>query len=252
VGRVVPDRLDRQRDAVLRRPTTNIGWTKTGSINTAGWREAGWALCAYGAYLLVRRVVWTDKGRGRATDNARRVEGLERRAHLHVEPHVQGAVLRAPRLVDIVNAGYAAGNVALSVGWLMRLHQRGDPRYRAERRAAMVAFVGALPVFALFPTAPPRTLDGFVDTLAARGFSLDHPFLIRFYNPIAAMPSHHVAFAVVTGVGLARGARGPWRRTAWRGYPVAIGLIVMATGNHFAADVVGGALLGSFARKVAR
>lgn len=218
----------------------------------AGWREAAGALAAYGAYLLVRRHVWNDAGRARATRNAQLVVELEQRAGLHVEPRLQRAALRVPRLVDVLNAGYAAGNVALSVGWLLRLHRRRDPAFTGERRAALVAFLGALPVFAAFPTAPPRTLEGFVDTMAQRGLSLDHPFLVRFYNPIAAMPSHHVAFAVVTGMGLARRARGPRRRAAWRSYPGVVAVVVMATGNHFVADVAAGAALGALARRFAR
>jgi hypothetical protein len=184
--------------------------------------------------------------------NAERVVAFEQRLGVAVEPRVQRAALRVPRLVDVLNAGYAAGNVALSVGWLLRLYHRRDPAFRLERTAALVAFGVALPFFALFPTAPPRTLDGFVDTMAERGLSLDHPLLVRFYNPIAAMPSHHVAFAVVTGVGLASRAPSGLRRMAWRGYPVGVALVVIATGNHFVADVAGGAVLGALARKVAQ
>ena len=35
------------------------------------------------------------------------------------------------------------------------------------------------------------------------GLDLEHPLLVRFYNPVAAMPSLHVAFAVVTGAEIA-------------------------------------------------
>ncbi|MCU1502514.1 MAG: hypothetical protein JWM12_1868 [Ilumatobacteraceae bacterium] len=217
-----------------------------------GRREAVDALAVYGAYLLVRSAVWTDAGRARADHNARRILAGERRLGLDVEARAQRAALRLPLLVDVLNTGYAIGNVALSVGWLLRLHRRGDTDFGRERNAALLAFAAALPVFAAFPTAPPRTLDGFVDTLAARGLSIDRPLLMRFYNPIAAMPSHHVAFAVVTGAGLARRSRRAAGRCGWRAYPLAISLVVVATGNHFVADVVAGALLGSLARKVAR
>jgi hypothetical protein len=160
--------------------------------------------------------------------------------------------MRWPRLVDVLNAGYAAGNVSFSVGWLLKLQNRGDPDFRAERIAAMVAFLGALPFFATFPTAPPRMLDEFVDTMASRGLNLDHEHLVRFYNPIAAMPSHHVAFAVVTGLGLSRRARTPGGRLLARAYPALVATTVVATGNHFTADVAAGAALGAVARGAAR
>jgi PAP2 superfamily len=217
-----------------------------------GRREVAGGLAAYAVYLAVRRAVWTERGRARADRNAGRLIALERRLGMLVEPRIQAVALRAPRLVDVLNAGYAAGNVALSVGWLLRLFWRGDAAFCRERRAALIAFTAALPVFLVFPTAPPRTQDGFVDTLADRGIDLGHPWLVRLYNPIAAMPSHHVAFAVVTGEGLAARAGGPVGRAAWRGYAPLVAIVVLATGNHLLVDVGAGAALGVLARRLAR
>jgi len=214
-------------------------------------REVAIGLGVYAAYLAVRRAVWTDRGRVVANRNAGRLIALERRLGLFVEPRIQAVAMRAPRLVDVLNAGYAAGNVSLSVGWLMRLFATGDPGFGRERRAAVIAFTAALPVFLAFPTAPPRTQEGFIDTLADRGFDLGHPVLVRLYNPIAAMPSHHVAFAVVTGKGLAARA-GRVGRVGWRGYAPLVAIVVLATGNHFVLDVAAGALLGVVARRLAR
>ena len=221
-------------------------------MEVTGRKEIALGLGAYAAYLAVRRAVWTEAGRARAQRNAGRLIDLERRLGLFVEPRLQAVALRAPRVVDALNAGYAAGNVALSVGWLMRLYARGDDGFGRERRAAVIAFIAALPVFLAFPTAPPRTQDGFVDTLADRGIDLGHPWLVRLYNPIAAMPSHHVAFAVVTGEGLAARATGRCVRGLWRGYAPLVAIVVVATGNHFVVDVVAGAALGGLARRLAR
>jgi hypothetical protein len=65
---------------------------------------------------------------------------------------LQRLATRWPRIVDALNVGYAAGNVALSVGWLLLLHHRGDQDFRRERTAAMVAFAGALPVYQRGPS----------------------------------------------------------------------------------------------------
>jgi PAP2 superfamily len=219
-------------------------------LAVTGRNEVATGLGAYAAYLAVRRAVWTEQGRAKAHRNAGRLIAFERRLGVFVEPRIQALALRAPRLVDVLNAGYAAGNVALSVGWLLRLFWRGDAAFGRERRAALIAFTAALPVFLGFPTAPPRTQDGFVDTLADRGIDLGHPWLVRLYNPIAAMPSHHVAFAVVTGEGLAARAGGRVARTAWRGYAPLVAIVVLATGNHFLVDVGAGAVL--LARRLAR
>jgi hypothetical protein len=216
-----------------------------------GRAEATAALGAYAAYLAVRRVTWTDDGRARARRNAESVLAMERRVGVDVEHRVQGVALRVPALVAFLNAAYAGANVALSVGWLLKLYRRRDPSFSVERTAALAAFLAALPAFARFPTAPPRVLAEFVDTMAMGGWSLDHPLLVCFYNPIAAMPSHHVAFAVVTGYGLASHSSRPWARRGWRGYPALVGLVVVATGNHFVADVAAGAAVGGLARAVA-
>jgi hypothetical protein len=216
----------------------------------SGRREIAIGFAAYAGYLEVRRHVWTERGRERARRNAERIVAFERRVGIAVESRVQNAALRTKRLADIANAGYAAGNVMLSVGWLLRLFRREDPAFVSERRASLAAFLLALPVFATFPTAPPRTLEGYVDTLADRGIDLGWPWLVRLYNPIAAMPSHHVAFAVVTGSGLAARARRRGLRLLWRGYAPSIAIVVIATGNHFVADVAAGAGLGVLARRL--
>jgi PAP2 superfamily protein len=219
---------------------------------TGTTREVAIGLGAYGLYLAVRRSVWNDAGRARAAANADRISRLERRLRIDVEPAVQKVATRHTRVTDALNVSYAAGNVALSVGWLIVLHHRGSPHFRRERRAAVLALTGALPVFWAFPTAPPRSRPDFIDTLAERGIDLEQPVLVRFYNPIAAMPSHHVAFAVVTGFGLGRRARTPLRRMLWRAYPLAVTGVVVATANHFVLDAAAGAVLGGLARMAAR
>lgn len=215
--------------------------------------EAGLGLGAYAAYLAVRRAVMTPEGRERARRNAWRLIRLERRLGLGVERRVQRVALRADGLAHLFHAGYAVANIGLSVAWLVTLYRRGDPRYARERRAALAVFLGALPVFVALPMAPPRTQKGYVvDTMAARGIDIEHKFLVRFYNPIAAMPSHHVAFAVVSGVGLASRARSPAARIAWSAYPALVATVVVATGNHYVLDVPAGAALGAAARALTR
>jgi hypothetical protein len=205
----------------------------------------------YALYLFVRWLALRGEGRGRARRNAERIVVLEERLGLAVEPALQRAVLRFPRAVHGLNVGYAVFNVSLTVGWLVLLYRRRDPEYHRLRRACLVAHVGAQPVFLLFPTEPPRALEGFVDTLSeVSGFDLEHPLLVRFYNPVAAMPSLHVAFAVVTGAAIAKRADSRAVKAAACAYPPLVSLVVAATGNHYVLDAVGGAALGVAARSV--
>lgn len=214
-------------------------------------REVAIGLATYAAYLAVGRRVLNRDGRARGRRNAERLLALERKLGLHFEQRVQEIALRYPRTLHVATAGYGLANVTLTVGWLVNAYRTRDPAFQRERRAAVVAYWGALPCFLLLPTAPPRTLDGFVDTIAKSGIDIEHPLLLLFYNPVAAMPSLHCAFAVLTGSTLASRRRG-WRRLAWRAYAPAVALVVVATGNHYTLDVAGGAVLGALARRVTR
>ena len=215
-------------------------------------RELTLGFSVYAVYLLVRAVVLRRDGRERALRNAERIVALEERVGIHVEPGVQRALLRFPRVMHGLNLGYGVFNVGLTAGWAVLLYRRRDPGYDELKRACLLAHLGAQPAFLLFPTSPPRILDGFVDTIAeVSGFDLEHPVLVRFYNPVAAMPSLHVAFAVVTAGAISDRATSGFGKAVALAYPPLVSLVVAGTGNHYVLDAVAGAALGSVARAVA-
>ena len=214
-------------------------------------REVTLGLGVYALYLIVARRVLRRDGRARARRNAERIVALEERLRIDIEPVVQRALLRYPRLVHGLNLGYGLYNVTLTVGWLVVLYRRREERFHRFRRACLLTHLGAQPVFLMFPTAPPRVLDGFVDTLSeVSGLDLEHPLLVRFYNPVAAMPSLHVAFAVVTGAEIAERSGSVVVRTAARAYAPLVATVVVGTGNHYVLDALAGAALGTAARRV--
>ena len=214
-------------------------------------REVTLGLVAYALYLLVARTVLHRDGRARARRNAEQIVAVEERLGIDIEPAVQRALLRYPRLVHGLNVGYGLFNVTLTAGWLVLLYRRRDVRFHRFRRACVLAHVGGQPVFLLYPTAPPRVLEGFVDTLSeVSGLDLEHPLLVRFYNPVAAMPSLHVAFAVVTGAEIAERSDSALVRTAARAYAPIVATVVAGTGNHYVLDAVAGAALGVVARRL--
>lgn len=210
-------------------------------------------LGVYALYLLVRHAVVNERGRVRAARNAERIVALERRLGIHVEPQLQALLLPRRRLVAVLNVAYVTLNVGLTVGWLMRLFRGRHHGFHRLRRAAVATTLGAQPVFLLFPVAPPRTLDHFVDTIAdVSGVDLDSGFIAHLYDPIAAMPSIHVAYAVVTASGIARTSRSPLARALAPAYPPAVALVVFATANHYVLDAVAGAVLAGAALRLAR
>jgi PAP2 superfamily len=219
----------------------------------SGRREAAIGLGVYGTYLLVRRLVVTEKGRRQAAENAERIVAMERRLRVHVEPDVQALLLPRRRLVAVLNVAYATLNVGLSVGWLMRLFHRRHPDFHRLRRAAVIATLGAQPAFLLFPVAPPRTLDHFVDTIAdVSRVDLDSGLIAKLYDPLAAMPSIHVTYAVITSAGIAQTSTSSVARALAPAYPPAVALVVFGTANHYVLDAVAGATLGLVALRIAR
>jgi hypothetical protein len=219
----------------------------------SGRREVAIGLGTYGVYLTVRHLVVNADGQRRAAENAQRIVALERRLGIHVEPEVQAILLPRRRVVAVLNVAYVTLNVGLTVGWLMRLFRRRDPEYHRLRRAAALATLGAQPVFLLFPTAPPRTLDHFVDTIAdVSGVDLDKGVVARLYDPIAAMPSIHITYAVVTAAGIVQTSRSPLAKALAPAYPPAVAFVIFATANHYVLDALAGAALGLAGLRLAR
>ncbi len=216
-------------------------------------REAALGLGFYAVYLLVRELALAGDGRERAHANAARVVRLEKRLGIHVEPRLQRLVLDRRRLCQTLNLAYGTLNVGLTVGWLATLFRRRDPRYHRYRNAALLAGLGAQPVFLLFPVAPPRTLDHLVDTIAEiGGVDLDTGLIARLYHPLAALPSIHVTIAEVTAEGLAETARTPAVRALAPLYPPFVAAVVLLTANHYVVDAVAGSALGRLALRLSR
>jgi hypothetical protein len=223
------------------------------SARYSGRREVVIGLGVYAVYLAVRQAVYDDAGRKRAAHNAQRIVDFERRLHMHVEPAVQHVCVHRQRMTLCLNGAYMSLNIVLTVGSLMRLYFTRHPAFHGLRRAAALATLGAQPSFLLFPTAPPRTLDGFTDTLREiSGFDLDSGLIARLYDPIAAMPSIHCAYAVITSSALSESFDSPVVRGLARAYPPAVVATVLATGNHYVADAAAGCVLGAAALRLAR
>jgi hypothetical protein len=220
-------------------------------VRYRGRREVAIGLATYAAYLGVRAVVFHDRGRERAARNSRRLVAAERRLGLNFEQRSQSLALRTPRLLTVLNLGYVTLNVGLTVGLLMLLYRRRDPAFHRLRRALVFATLGAQPIFLAFPCDPPRSLDHMVDTVSDV-LDLDSGLVVRLYNPIAAFPSIHLAFAVVTAAGLRERARSRLVRRAAHAYPPAVFAAVVATGNHYVLDGIAGSALAAAALRLSR
>jgi membrane-associated phospholipid phosphatase len=115
------------------------------------------------------------------------------------------------------------------------------------RNMFLIAMVFALVGYVAFPTAPPRFLPewGFEDTVAdffGQGASQTAGVL---YNPYAAMPSMHVAFALMIAVPAIQLVKSRALKAAWALYPFLVTFVVISTGNHFWMDAAVGAIVAA-------
>jgi membrane-associated phospholipid phosphatase len=120
-------------------------------------------------------------------------------------------------------------------------------------RVIVLAVAGLL-TYCVFPEAPPWMaardgLTGPVARLSARGWIWLHAgnlndTLARAQeagsNPVAAMPSLHVAFAVLVALTIGSQLRSRWRWLLVL-YPLAMGFTLVYTGEHYVLDLIAGA-----------
>jgi membrane-associated phospholipid phosphatase len=210
------------------------------------------------AYLLYSLGRWVAVGdTDVATRHAHWIVDLERSASLDVEGTVQDA-LTGSFWLWLLNHLYIAAQLVVVPGALVFLYRRDSLRYQQLRNTVLLTWLVALPIYALYPVAPPRLADiGLVDTITTQtGIALDSKLTTAFYNPLAAVPSLHAGFALAVSAALAASARRRVvRAAAWLWAPT-IALAVVATGNHFLFDIAAGVVataagfaLGELARR---
>jgi membrane-associated phospholipid phosphatase len=187
-------------------------------------------------------------GRGQATvavAHAERLVRLERALHLDWERGLQRATLTGPALLrTLADQTYFLCQFVVSTAFLIWLYFRHNVRFGLVRDALVTANLVALATCIALPLAPPRLVPGggYVDTLDEHAVSLHSSVVDALNNPYAAMPSLHVSYAVALGVAGAVLCRHILVRCAWVVYPLVVCYSIVATGNHFVLDAVGGVL----------
>ena len=214
-------------------------------------RELAFIAIGYTCYAWVRDQVGTATDRhdyARAIAHGEEVVAWERHLGLFREGAIQRAVLRTPWVMQALDTfwSYAYLLVTIAViGWLLARHA---DRFGPWRTAFFVVTIGAVVIFALFPTAPPRMLPpsyGILDTWNAVGGVAAHdpPRLERISDPLASMPSLHVAWSVWCSIAISSISRRRWVQAAAWAYSLLTIFAVVATGNHYFLDCVAGAAL---------
>jgi hypothetical protein len=192
-------------------------------------------------------------GRALAVRHAQSVEAFERATSIRFETGVERLARHVPGLVDLFGVGYSALHLTVTGATLIWLHRRHPDAFVTVRTAFLTASGLALAGFVAFPVAPPRLAGaGLAAAAAAHGpVNLESSTLQWFYNPYAAMPSLHIAYATLVGFALYRWGSGRSWRWVGLAYPVWVAAEVIATGNHFVIDVLAGAVAAGVALTVA-
>jgi hypothetical protein len=169
--------------------------------------------------------------------HVRELVRVERSLGLLFEPAVHRWAAAHQPLQALGDFAYVGVHLPVTLGVLVWVWLR-RPRAFALVRDTFVATQALCALgYVLLPTAPPRMIPGLGDGSAAvSGFDR------LFQSPYAAMPSGHVAFALVVSAAVARLARTRTARALALLYPAAVVAEIVATGNHLWLDAVGGAL----------
>jgi hypothetical protein len=218
-------------------------------------RQFALFFAAYYAYSLVRGLADEPGVAATAFDNARGIISLERTLGLFVEPSVQTWSMGSGFLIDAASWVYINAQTTVTLaalGWIYLARNRSFYFVRNMMLTAMgIALIG----YILYPTAPPRFFPewGFVDAVSDfAGVEPSSDGVNAMFNPYAAVPSMHVAFALMIGWSLAQLVEPRFVRAFWWAYPALVSYVIVATGNHFVMDAVLGAATAGVSALTAR
>lgn len=192
------------------------------------------------AYATVRSI--TDDTAATAIANAEYLLELQGSIGLDVEAGLQ-ELIGSPAAFVAANAYYLV-HFPITLMVLVAAFVRDRNHTYVLLRNSLITVTGvALFVHVAVPLAPPRMLSGFLDTGALYG---PDPYSLPGSdgaNQFAAMPSMHVAWAMLVGHAL-------WTLNHIRGirplaivHPIVTTAVVLVTAHHFVLDAVIGAAL---------
>jgi hypothetical protein len=213
-------------------------------------RELAYVATGVVLYFGVRGL--THANTETAVRHARDIVTFEQKVGIYVEPSTQDLVDDAHWLTTIMNWIYIWGHwpvIAVTLLWLVLDHPAG---YRVTRNAMLASGAVGLVAFTLFPLAPPRLADlGLIDTVTSYSSAYRVLQPQAFVNQYAAMPSLHVGWDLLIGIALFTYSQHRTTRLLGVMLPVLMAVSVVATANHYLADVVAGVILVLFSRAAA-
>ncbi|WP_266381755.1 bifunctional glycosyltransferase 87/phosphatase PAP2 family protein [Streptomyces canus] len=202
----------------------------------------------YAAYQQVRLAATggsNSAGRATAEEHGRQILDLEQWLHIDIEHWANHAVVKVDWLRNFFDFYYESFHFVVPLSVLAVLYWRRPGDYRWARASLGFTTLLALVGFWLYPLAPPRLMPGLgvIDTVhGVQDFSKpDYGTLTALTNQYAAMPSLHFGWSLWCGVVIAIIAPRWWMKGLGLLHPLFTVSAIVATGNHWVLDAVGGA-----------
>jgi PAP2 superfamily len=219
-----------------------------GSVSPARRRSRWWVEALALLWLLWVYEAVTNFAPLRLHAAVAHAEGLlhaEQALHLDPERALDTWLAGQHTLGVILSDYYDNAHFVVTLGLLGWLWWRRADIYRPLRNSLVLVNLLAFIVFWLYPVAPPRMLAGFVDIVeSTHAFGSSHGGALASHaDEFAAMPSLHIAWAVWCSLALWRMSARRWVRALAVLYPCVTAFTVIATGNHFVLDLLGGLLV---------
>lgn len=207
-------------------------------------RNTAILLGLWASYAVVRSI--TNDSAPAAIANATQLLEFQTRLGIDIEAGVQ-EVIRWPTALIAANAYYLVHFPITIIALVVTFLRDRSGSFVALRNGLILVTGTALAVHLAIPLAPPRLLPGFVDTGAVFG---PDPYGMpgsEGANQYAAMPSMHVAWAILVGHAVWRLRPVRVVRALALAHPVMTAVVVIVTGHHFVTDAVIGAVLAAIA-----
>jgi len=231
--------------------TTQPGWVAPATMKPA--RDVVLILAALALCPLVALMAPSEPPLGRAYALA----DLERSLGLFFEPAAHAWLAARPGLLTAAGLFYVWVHLPATIGALVWAQLERPRAFPLARDAFLATQTVTVLGYVLFPVAPPRLAPdlGFTDTLSAvygtGGEALAH----SVQSPYAAMPSGHMAFALIAAGTVFALVRSRLLRVGAVLYVALVFAVIVTTANHFWLDAAGGALaaaIGVLAARVIR
>ncbi|MGH2409591.1 MAG: phosphatase PAP2 family protein, partial [Chloroflexota bacterium] len=195
--------------------------------------------------------------------NAVRVMDFERAHGFWVEPGIQHFFLSTHHILGVpigwplirpIADGLYDGHELIALAFTLWVYFWRRDRFALIRNVFVLTNLLGVLLYETFPLAPPRLATGlsyqgrpyhFLDTVFQGGGGVRLSF-----NEYAAMPSFHIAWALIVSAALVWMARSLLVRLLAPLYPAIMLIVVIVTGNHYIADALGAVAVVSVAALV--